>query len=164
MLDQAAITCDQALYFKFDEQNRTSSWDGPVLEFATGFKLYAVEGFIMDPMLFENPDKVDPKVILKENNTEIRRILVRLYGEKRLAENGGKIVHSDDRGDLIEIDIGDDDDKPARFIRMVNSTPEPDGTYKIYLERVPPETKTATEAIAIRWGEDADTYNPEVET
>jgi hypothetical protein len=46
----------------------------------------------------------------------------------------------------------------------MNSTPEPDGTIKPYLLRVPPETKTCLEAVAwINWKEPA-TYRPIKET
>jgi hypothetical protein len=37
---------------------------------------------------------------------------------------------------------------------VVNSTPEQDGTYRRYLLRVPPTTRTAREAVAWTFGFD----------
>ena len=46
------------------------------------------------------------------------------------------------------------DDEPLRVVEVVNSTPEPDGTYRRYLLRVPPTTRTAREAVAWTFGFD----------
>jgi hypothetical protein len=34
---------------------------------------------------------------------------------------------------------------------LINSTPEPDGTRKLYLQRVPPNFRTAKRAYAWTW-------------
>jgi hypothetical protein len=49
-------------------------------------------------------------------------------------------------------------------VHVVNSTPEPDGTYNNYFLRVPPETKTAREGVAWTFGLTADEYDPLKET
>jgi hypothetical protein len=47
---------------------------------------------------------------------------------------------------------------------VINSTPEPDGRFKRYWLRVPPDTKTAHEAVAWTFGVPAKDYSPTVET
>jgi hypothetical protein len=50
------------------------------------------------------------------------------------------------------------------LVEMVNSTPEPDGSYRRYFERVDPDIQTAKEAIAWQFRLSAKEYNPKVET
>jgi hypothetical protein len=51
------------------------------------------------------------------------------------------------------------------MLRVENSTPEPDGTYKFYFIRVPPDMRTAQQAVAWTFGmEDPKDYEPDFET
>lgn len=50
------------------------------------------------------------------------------------------------------------------MVKVVNSTPEPDGSYKDYFLRVPPTITTAHEAVAWTFGKTAETYAPAIET
>ena len=56
------------------------------------------------------------------------------------------------------------DDEPLVMVRVINSTPEPDGTNKRYMLRVPPTIKTAREAVAWTFGMSPETYAPEMES
>jgi hypothetical protein len=47
-------------------------------------------------------------------------------------------------------------------VKVVNSTPEPDGSFKDYLLRVPPDIRTPREAVA--WTFATDDYRPAVQT
>ena len=47
---------------------------------------------------------------------------------------------------------------------MVNSTPEPDGTYRTYWLRVPPTTRTARDGLAWTFGLTAPEYEPVAQT
>jgi hypothetical protein len=49
-------------------------------------------------------------------------------------------------------------------VKVLNGTPEPDGTRKLYFLTVPPGTKTCKEAIAWTFGVDAKDYHPDVES
>ena len=42
------------------------------------------------------------------------------------------------------------------MLEVENSTPEPDGSYKRYFLRVPPEVRTPREAVAWTFGFDAE--------
>ena len=50
------------------------------------------------------------------------------------------------------------------MIEVTNSTPEPNGNARSYLLRVPPDMKTAAEAVAWTFGMRSDQYNPNIET
>jgi hypothetical protein len=50
------------------------------------------------------------------------------------------------------------------MVRVKNSTPEPDGTYKEYFLRVPPTIKTAREAVAWTFEMDENEYKPKFES
>ena len=71
-------------------------------------------------------------------------------------------IQSDGYGDLYRREVFDSD--PLVTVKVVNPTPEPDGTYEDFVIRVPPEVETAEEAVAWTFGMDKDEYNPEIET
>jgi hypothetical protein len=50
------------------------------------------------------------------------------------------------------------------MVEVLNSTPEPDGTRKTYFLRVPPNLRTAREAVAWTFGLAGSQYRPERET
>ena len=60
------------------------------------------------------------------------------------------MIHSDELGDLYRADVPDDE--PLVMVRVLNSTPEPDGTYKPYWLRVPPGMTRASDAVAWTFG------------
>jgi hypothetical protein len=72
------------------------------------------------------------------------------------------VVHKDEFGTLYCL--------PQRgweavaIVKVVNTTPEPDGTFKDYFLRVPPWVRTAREAVAWTFGMESAGYRPGVET
>jgi hypothetical protein len=56
------------------------------------------------------------------------------------------------------------DDEPLQMVRVKNSTPEPDGSYKHYFLRVPPDIATARAAVAWTFGFSSDEYDPSIES
>jgi hypothetical protein len=58
----------------------------------------------------------------------------------------------------------DDNTEDICFVELVNSTPEPDGTYSRYFERVPPKTKTPKDAIAWQFRLKTKNYQPVIES
>ena len=51
------------------------------------------------------------------------------------------------------------DGERAQVVEVVNATPEPDGSYRRYFLRVPPQVRTAREAVAWTFGfEDAERF------
>ena len=49
-------------------------------------------------------------------------------------------------------------------VEVVNSTPEPDGSFKTHFVRVPPECPTAREAVAWTFDMASEDYRPVMQT
>ena len=85
------------------------------------------------------------------------------YGQTRyLIDSGAREIHSDDYGTLYRKEIANDE--PLVMVKVVNSTPEPDGTFKDYFLRVPPTIKRAREAVAWTFDVPEEEYAPLVQT
>ena len=50
------------------------------------------------------------------------------------------------------------------MVEVINSSPEPDGEFKHYWLRVPPNITKAREAVAWTFGMSAAKYQPAIET
>ncbi|MFD0851324.1 DUF6745 domain-containing protein, partial [Actinomadura adrarensis] len=111
----------------------------------------------------ESLTDLTPARIDAEANAEQRRVMLEIYGYDRyLADTGAKPVHRDETGTLWTIRVPGDE--PIVMVEVLNSTPEPDGTYRTYYLRVPPRTRTAREGVAWTFGLDESEYRPEKET
>jgi hypothetical protein len=73
-----------------------------------------------------------------------------------------KLVHADACGQLYRRELANDE--PLVMVRVLNITPEPDGSAKPYLLRVPPNIRTARGAVAWTFGLKAKDYRPAVQT
>ncbi len=73
--------------------------------------------------------------------------------ERFLDIAGTQLIAQDDFGKIwrCELQI---DDEPHRVVEVVNATAEPDGSYRRFLLRVPPTTRTAREGVAWTFGFD----------
>ena len=114
--------------------------------------------------MIEQPETITVGEIGGESNVERRRVLIDRYGPARyLVDSGATVVHQDDWGSLYRRDMGNDE--PIVMVKVVNSTREPDGTWKDYWLRVPPTVRTAREAVAWTFGVDEPAkYAPRVQT
>jgi hypothetical protein len=76
--------------------------------------------------LIEHPDQITVDRIDAEQNAEIRRVMMDLYGTARyLLDSGAASVNQDDYGILYRKEVPNDE--PIVMVRVLNSTPEPDG-------------------------------------
>lgn len=89
-----------------------------------------------------------------ETNAEVRRVMIDFYGTKEYILDSNAIeLHSDDFGTLYmkEVAFGE----AIMMVKVVNSTEEPDGSFKDYWLRVDPNAyggvKTAKAAVASTW-------------
>ncbi len=98
-----------------------------------------------------------------EENAEVRRVMLERMGHERfMADLGAEPLHRDACGELFRVDL--ENDEPLVLVRVVNSTPEPDGKRKKYVLRVPPHIQTAREAVAWTFGVPPEMYAPIAET
>lgn len=143
--DTEAFVSQKPVEIHTDEQGRLHNEDGAAVLYEDGFAIYAVGGV----RLKENIIKRDftAEDIDKETNQEVRRVMIDLYGDaKYLIDTNAEIVHVDDFGTLIRKEVPGDE--AIVMVKVVNSSPEPDGSYKDYYLRVPPHVKFAQEGIA----------------
>lgn len=123
--EDIAILTERPTVIKQDSQGRMHCTEGPAIAYSDGFELYAVHGIMLEPDSILKPLTV--KRIDDEQNAEVRRVLLELYGmSKYLLNSKSKILDKSRFGILYQKDIRDDE--PLTMVRVLNSTPEPDGT------------------------------------
>jgi len=146
-----------------DEPGRLHRGDGPALAYPDGFALHAWRGMPIPPDFVASLSNLTPDRISSEQNAELRRVMLEIFGYDRyLAETGARPLHRDETGVLWSIDLPGDE--PVVMVEVVNSTPEPDGTHRTYYLRVPPDTRTARAGVAWTFGVDEADYHPEKQT
>ncbi|MFA1545771.1 DUF6745 domain-containing protein [Actinomadura chokoriensis] len=146
-----------------DEPGRLHRGDGPALAYPDGFALHAWRGMPIPPDFVSSLTGLTPGRISSEENAELRRVMLEIFGYDRyLAETGARPLHRDETGVLWSIDLPGDES--VVMVEVVNSTPEPDGTHRTYYLRVPPGTRTARAGVAWTFGVDEADYHPEKQT
>lgn len=150
-------------FIEMDERNRLHCQTGPAIKWRDGWCVNYWHGVSVPKWVIESPEKITIETINAATNQEFRRVMIEQYGVGRyLIDSGATELQRDKFGVLYcqRIDQGE----PLSIVRVINSTPEPDGTYKEYFLRVPPHMRSAEEAVAWTFGLEPDDYNPIVET
>lgn len=140
-----------------DAEGRLHNVNGPAVKFRgkNSKNVYSVHGVRVTEKIINRDYNVSD--IEKETNAEVRRVMIELYGqEKFIIDSNTKCIHSDDYGSLYRKEL--EGDEPLMMVKVVNSTMEPDGTFKDYWIRVDPNAygglKTAKAAVASTWRDD----------
>lgn len=164
LFEKVCALKENAAGIYMDESRRLHREDGPAVHYNAGAEYYFWKGLEIDRKIIMEPFTV--KDIDGEQNLEIRRVMIDKYGQGQyLMDSGATERHRDDWGVLYEKQMGRDE--ALVMVKVVNSTPEPDGTYKDYFIRVPPDMRTAREAIAWTFQKQeggGQTYSPIKET
>ena len=146
-----------------EQDGRLHCEDGPALAFADGYALYRWHGVTVPEDVVTTPASITVARIDAENNAEVRRVMLERYGEARyLQDSGAKQVQRDKWGALYRKEIPGDE--PLVMVRVLNSTPEHDGSRHVYWLRVPPTIETAREAVAWTFNVEAKNYRPQIES
>lgn len=154
-LSNIAILQHRPLEIHRNSRNQLHNPNGPALRYRGDCKvsnLYRVNGVNVPKKVVDR--KFTVKDIEDEQNVEVRRVMLEFYGqEKFLQETNAEEVHTDEFGTLYRKELSNDE--PLMMVKVVNSTAEPDGTYKDYFIRVDPNAygglKTARAAVASTW-------------
>ena len=156
--DKAIIT-DRPCVLRRDEAQRLHSPKGPALGYRDGWGIHAWHGIVIKDYVIDHPERITLKEIGEEENAEMRRILIERFGQdKYIQESGTKVAHQDEFGTLYRKPLNGDED--IVMVKVVNATRSPDGTYKDYFLRVPPDMKTAREAVAWTFDKKEKEYDP----
>jgi hypothetical protein len=158
-----ALISARPLRIARDERGRLHSTDGAAVLYPDGFAVHAVHGVRVPADIVEDRPSLTVARIEAEENAEVRRVMVELYGQERfLLDAGAAEIHRDRFGTLYRKEL--EDDEPLVMVKVTNRTPEPDGSFKDYFLRVPPDIEKAHEAVAWTFGKGALDYAPSIET
>jgi hypothetical protein len=159
----AVILTERPARLRRDDRGRLHSEDGAALQYPDGWGIYAWHGVRVAEAIIVNPSSITVGAIRAEQNSEIRRVMLTRYGEGRYLQDIGAVpIHADEFGTLYRAELPGDE--PLVCVSVLNSTPEPDGSRKPYMLRVPPEIRTAHEAVAWTFNKTPEEYRPLIET
>nr|BFE66437.1 hypothetical protein GCM10020063_109630 [Dactylosporangium thailandense] len=158
-----AILTDRPDAVHRDNIGRLHAADAPALHYTDGYALHAWRGMPIPSDLVDRLGRLTYRQIAGERNAELRRVMLEHFGyERYLREAGAHRVSQDETGILWRLNFSDDE--PLVMVEVVNSTPEPDGTSRVYWLRVPPTTRTAREGVAWTFGLTEAEYRPLIQT
>ena len=116
---------------KRDTEGRLHSEDSPSIAYRDGWSLWHWHGVNVSRQIIEFPETITVKQIEDEANAEVRRVMIERYGQaKYLLDSEAVEIHRDDFGTLYRKEIPQDE--PLLMVKVVNSTPEPNGDFKDY--------------------------------
>jgi hypothetical protein len=141
-----------------DAQDRLHSTNGPALEFADGWSVWAWKGVEVPRWLIEQPERITLAAIDDEDNVQVRRCMIEIMTPARFVGLGGAIRIAEDETGILWRKIWLTYDAWAA-VEVINATPEPDGTHKHYFLQVPPEMRSAREAVAWTYGLSPKAYS-----
>ncbi|NOK57953.1 MAG: hypothetical protein GFH27_549287n257 [Chloroflexi bacterium AL-W] len=161
--EHVCFISDRPCRIQFDEHNRLHRVDGPAIEYRDGWGGYSWHGVSVLEHVVLRPEAISLHEIETTANVEVRRVLLERYGEARYIEDtGAEVIDEAEYGTLYRRIF--QDDEPLVMLRVLNSTPEPDGSYRTYWLRVPPHVRTAHEAVAWTFGLTPEQYHPRIES
>ena len=134
------MVSDRPMVIRRDERGRLHCEDGPAVAWQDGFSVYAWHGVRVEKEVILTPvDRLTRDFVLGHPNAEVRRVLMERIGTATevFTRFDGEEVGRDDWGSLVRIERRGD--TPYVGVRVLNSTPEPDGSIREYVLRVPPE-------------------------
>jgi hypothetical protein len=163
--DEICIATEKHVSLKRDAQHRLHSEHGPAISWADGFGVSCLQGVVIPPEWTARPkgEGIDVRLGLTWENVEQRRVLREMLGWQRILEAYPvKVIdkHEDPQvGSLLELDLGDDDGRPARFLQAQC------GTGRTIVERVDPLWGNSVMSVQEkRWGVEPGGYSLEVRT
>jgi hypothetical protein len=142
---------DRPNLFRSDTRDRLHSAAGPALQFRDGWSVYAWKGVEVPPHVIGQPQQITMMEIDAATDIHLRRCMIEILTPARYVATGGAApVSTDETGILWRRRWRNGDVWTA--VEVVNGTPEADGTPKHYFLQVPPEIRTAREAVAWTYG------------
>lgn len=149
----------------YDHQRRPHSVQGvPAVKYSDGAEEFYWHGVKVPEFVARRPEEITVAHIEAEDNQELRRVMIERYGlQKFMADCGAVRIGADECGELYKKNLGPNEE-PMVFVKVKNATEEPDGSFKDYFLRVPPNIRKAREAVAWTFDVPASDYKPELQT
>lgn len=122
---------------------------GPCMTFKDGYEFHALNGIRVSKEIAETPSHLlDSNIVLKENNADVRREIVRKIGTEKLCNDlNAKCIDKSPDGmyELLMLDLKDGRMRP--YLKMINPSI---GVY--HIEGVHPDCTTVESALMFRNG------------
>ena len=127
-----AVLQDRPTQINRDDQHNLHSTIGPALEYSDGYAIYSVHGVIVPKNIVMEKEKITVKMIEKEENAEVRRVMTEFYGTfKYLKDTGAISLDCSEWGILWKKPMKNDE--PILMVEVLNSTPEPKPTRESHM-------------------------------
>lgn len=128
-------------------QKRLHNDGGPVVEFADGGAMWALNGVYVSQYVAETPaDELDPKIIGTETNAQVRSEIVKKIGVDRCVTTLSKgALDTDGNYELHDMNLGED--QLRRYLVMQNPSVD-----TVHVESVHPDCATVQDALNFRNG------------
>jgi hypothetical protein len=144
------VVCEKPEEIHRNKVGQLHNANGPAVKYAD-YEVFALNGVrLKREIVMIQAEKLDPALILTENNAEVRRELVRKIGIERVAlKLGAKVLDKSEDGvyELLDINMGDGRTRP--YLKMRNPS-----IATWHLEGVHPECKTVI--AALQWRNQTD--------
>lgn len=139
---------------------------GPAIAWPDGWGIHAIHGRRVPARIIEHPESLTVRDIEEERNAEVRRVMLERYGLPRyMRDCGAQVVDELPldhpivglRGARLLVKVLPGEPEPLVYLEMRNSSPEPDGSFRRYLERIDPKAyggdagRLCHAAMASRW-------------
>lgn len=151
--DDYCIISEKPILIKINNE-KLHCEDGPAIEYADGFSLYSLNGVrVPEKIVMLSADEITADMILKEQNVEIRREIVRKIGTSRLVEiTKSEMIDEDsieidgrlEDYELYKVPLGND--RFGRALKMKN--PSLKDVY--HFEYVANDCETVRDAVVFR--------------
>lgn len=138
-----------------DTAARLHGLDGPALQYPDGWSYYAWKGVEVPAWMIEHPERITPDTVADAIDPVLRNCMIEIMTPERFVRMGGaNRVSEDETGVLWRklwgyrgVTIGS-----WTAVEVENGTPEPDGSRRRYVLRVPSRIRTPREAVAWTYG------------
>lgn len=127
---------DRPCELHFDNQGRLHNANGPSVLYRDGWASYHWHGVKVSSAVIKNPQKLTLKDI-NQSTDPLRRVLIAVYGYERYCTDANLELLDECDSDYLIVGLRtaklwrDNYDRQS-FIDVLNSTAEPDGTFKRY--------------------------------
>lgn len=157
--ENVAVLTERPREVHRDNLGRLHHGDGPALSYPDGFGLHSWSGMPIPAEVAAELPRLTVARIRAEGNAEIRRVMLEHFGfDRYLRESGAAKTQSDECGTLWRVELPGDE--PLVMVEVLNSSPEPDGSFRTYFLRVPPTIRTARAGVAWTFDLTEQEYSP----
>jgi len=145
LCENVAFVCIRPCVVNRNKDGNLHNEKGLAIAWRDGYGEYFLNGVAVEEELVMTPaEKIDPKILLKEKNAEVRREIVRKIGIERICQKlDAKVVDKQGDYELLMLDIGDN--RRRAYLKMKNPSI---GIY--HVEGVHPGCDTVDKALNFR--------------